>query len=490
MQQQDTGTVSAAAMHVPPLGLWTKLAYGFGAVANGVKDQGYNYFLMFFYSGVVGLDARLAGLAIFIALVIDAISDPLVGYISDHVRSRWGRRHPFMYASALPMALAYFFVWTPPDGLSQGALFAYLLVMAILTRTFITLYTVPSSALVPELSESYDARTDMMSYRYFFGWFGGASLSIIALAFLLVPTETIENGYFNTEGYRAYGYLAAILIFASIILSSWGTHHRIAYLKAAPPPADRTIGKIFREIVETLSNRSFLALFVAALFSSAATGIGAGLNHYLMGFFWEFTPGAVSQIQLGLFISCGVALAMSQIISRQIGKKKGALITGSAAMILTPLPYALRLIDLMPANGDPALFYLIFLFTLIDVALIITAQILISSMIADIVEQSEIKTGRRSEGLFFSAVSFSRKCTLGLGGIVVATILSLALFPEGAKPGEVSAESVRALGVYYVPIIFAVWLLMLSCVSLYTIDRDTHEANLTQLKNRQSSAST
>ena len=88
--------------------LWTKISYGAGAVAFGVKDNGFSYFLLLFYSQVIGIDARLVGLALTISLFVDAFMDPIVGYWSDNLRSRWGRRHPFMYAAALPITAAYF----------------------------------------------------------------------------------------------------------------------------------------------------------------------------------------------------------------------------------------------------------------------------------------------------------------------------------------------------------------------------------------------
>ena len=105
--------------------LWTKLAYGFGSVAYGVKDNGFSYFLLLFYSQVVGLDARLVGLALTIALMFDAIVDLAVGYWSDNFRSKWGRRHVFMYASAIPVAAFYFLIWAPPRDWSETALFWY-----------------------------------------------------------------------------------------------------------------------------------------------------------------------------------------------------------------------------------------------------------------------------------------------------------------------------------------------------------------------------
>ncbi len=93
--------------------LATRIAYGFGSVAYGVKESGFSYFLLLFYGTVVGVEPGLVGLAILIALVVDAISDPVVGYLSDHWRSRWGRRHPFMYAAGIPVSVSYFLVLEP-----------------------------------------------------------------------------------------------------------------------------------------------------------------------------------------------------------------------------------------------------------------------------------------------------------------------------------------------------------------------------------------
>ena len=117
-------------------GLRTKLFYGFGSVAYGIKDAGFGALLLLYYNQVVGLPAQLVGTAIMIALIFDAFADPIVGQISDNLRTRWGRRHPFMYASAIPVAVSYFFLWFPPH-LSQSGMFFYLIAMAIVVRTFI-----------------------------------------------------------------------------------------------------------------------------------------------------------------------------------------------------------------------------------------------------------------------------------------------------------------------------------------------------------------
>ena len=151
----------------------TKFFYGFGSISFGIKNNGFSYFVLFVYSSVLGLPAWMAGLALNLVLIADAITDPLVGYFSDRTRSRLGRRHPFMYAAALPVAITYYFLWTPPESLTDWELFSYLLFCAIVIRVFITFYEVPSVSLGPELTDNYVERTSLMSFRYFFGWFGG-----------------------------------------------------------------------------------------------------------------------------------------------------------------------------------------------------------------------------------------------------------------------------------------------------------------------------
>ena len=163
----------------------------------GSKDNGFNFLLLIFYNQLLGLPAQLVGLAIMIALIIDGFVDPLIGHISDRFRSRLGRRHPFMYASALPCALAYYFLWNPPAGLASGTLFWYLLATAITVRMLIALYEVPSAALLAELTEDYDLRTSLVVYRFFFGYFGAVLMGVIALSVFLRPTAGQAVGLLN-----------------------------------------------------------------------------------------------------------------------------------------------------------------------------------------------------------------------------------------------------------------------------------------------------
>ncbi|MEO0982448.1 MAG: MFS transporter [Pseudomonadota bacterium] len=469
---------------VPKPGLPTKIAYGIGSVAFGIKDNGFGFFLLLFYSQVLGVPAPLVGLAIMTALTADAFSDPIVGYWSDNARTRWGRRHPFLYGAAIPVGIIYYFIWNPPSGLSDMEMFAYLVVVAVAMRTLLTAVEVPGAALAAELTQDYDERTSFVSFRSFFGWTGGIIMAFVALSVFLVPTETIENGYFNVDGYGLYGLFSAIAITVATLVCAAGTHHRIPYLQEPPEARRVTLGLIFKEIRETLANSSFAALFAAAFFGFLAGAVGASLNHYINGFFWEFTTEQVALITLSILLSALLALIIAPIVSKAIGKKRGAIIVGILAFGLAPIMIILRLLGLLPENGDPLLFRLILVHAVIDTGLIIANQIMIVSMIADIVEQSEVKTGRRSEGIFFAAISFLRKIVSGVGILGASLVVAIAQIPEGATPDQVPAETIRNLGLFYAPAIFVLYTLMLICLSYYKIDRAAHEANLRTLAER------
>ena len=466
------------------LTLPTKLAYGFGAVAYGVKNNGFDYFLLLFYSQVMGVDAPLVGLALLIALLFDAFSDPVVGYLSDNTHSKWGRRHPWMYASAIPVAICYYLLWVPPAGLTGNELFPYILTLAILIRVCITLFEVPSSALAAELTEDYDERTSLLSYRFFFGWIGGTIMATIALAVFLAPTETIPNGILNKQGYGIYGIVAACVILIAILATALGTHRHIPNFKLPPPKKAMSIKRILSEVYETLANRSFLAVFLAALFGAVAAGLSAGLSFYISGYFWGFSADQISGLSFSIIASAFIALIMAPIISRSVGKKRGAIIIGILAFTIAPAPVVLRLLGLMPENGDPILYPIILVVIIIDVALMITFSILSTAMIADLVEDGEIRTKRRSEGVLFAATTFTRKAVQGFGVMAATVVLTLAQFPKGVAPGQVPDEAIFRLGLYYAPTLFVIWMLMIASLRLYRIDRDIHEDNLRTLAER------
>ena len=463
-------------------GFWTKFFYGFGSVAFGVKDNGFSVLLLIYYNQVLGLPAALAGLALMLALVMDSVVDPIVGHLSDNLHSRWGRRHPFMYAAALPTALAYLLLWFPPSGLSQQGLFGYLLVMAILVRSLITCYEIPSSALVAELTSDYDERTSYLSFRYFFGWMGGLTMSLLAFSVFLKATPKFPIGQLNPAGYHSYGIAAALVMLTGVLISSIGTHGAIPHLRKPPARRGLTAAQTVREILATVGDPPALALLGSGTLIAATSGVVFSLATYFSTYFWLMKPAQIAVLTFASFIAAGCALVLTPILSRRFGKKPTAIVIALISIAVTPIMILLRLVGVLPTAQTPGVLPLIFLHLIVTTTLGIITPILVSAMIADVVEHNELKTGRRTEGVLFAANAFLAKCVTGIGIFVSTTILSIAHFPAKAVPGKVPAGVLRDLAVTYSVTIAVLWTAAACCLFAYRITRERHAANLAALE--------
>ena len=456
-----------------------KLFYGFGSIAYGVKDFGFGTLLLFYYNQVIGLPAGEVSFAIALVLVFDAFADPIVGQISDSLRTAWGRRHPLMYASAVPVAVSYYFLWIPPHW-SHQALFYYLVAMAIIVRTFITMYEIPSSAMVPEMTDDYDQRTSFISIRYLFGVTAGVAMSVATFRYILFADAAHKTGQLNPAGYPRFALASAIIMVASILISARGTHR---YIPLFRPTVQRriTLTQMFREMATSLWHPQFIILVLAAIFGTLAIGLGAALLLYFNTYFWELTTK-----QIGLFGLAGLASAflapfMAGPVSKRLGKKNAALVFYFSCIALAITPISLRLLGLFPANGTTLLLVLLFSERTVSAVLGVGCLILFGSMMADVVDDSALKTGRRSEGLFFAFIGFITKLLSGAGTLIAGQLLFLAHFPDHADPATIDPAVVRHLALLYLPCIVGFYGIGIIALSRYRISREQHEENVRML---------
>lgn len=447
-----------------------------------MKDNGFNVLLLIFYNQVIGLSAGEAGLVVGLALVVDAFVDAFVGYSSDHLHSRWGRRHPFMYCAALPVALSYLLLWNPPSGAGHALLLAYLFAVAVLVRSCISLYEIPSAALGPELTTDYDERTSYMSYRYLFGWVGGVSMYVLAFAVFLKPSATHPVAQLNPEGYHRYALVAAIVMGVTILISAAGTHRAIPTLRSPPPRRRGPASTAVRETLQTLSNPSAVSLLGGGGFAYLASGMTFALTTYFNTYFWELSPKAISVLGFSSYISAVIAMVAAPALAKRFGKKQAAIAVASLYGVLAPSAQILRLLGLFPANGHPALLPTLFFVGVLVVALSIIPPILVSSMMSDVVDDSEVRTGRRSEGVLFAGNAFLLKCVSGLGLLGAGATLSAARFPNDAQPGRVAPETLGHLALIYTLAVVVLNLLSVICLLRYRISREQHLSNLRALE--------
>lgn len=471
----------------PPISPVTRLLYGVGSLAFGIKDNGFNVLLLLYYNQVMGLSARLVGTIAMVALLLDAFIDPIIGHISDRWRSAWGRRHPFMYVAAVPAGLTYLLLWNAPSNWSHAALAIYLLVTIIVVRSFLALYEIPSSALAAELSNDYDIRTGLLSYRTFFAWFGGVSMAFVAFIVFLRPDSDHPVGQLNPDGYANYGVVASVIMCVAILVSAAGTQRQIPWLQQ---PGHRAGGIVaaLREMAGSFSNRAFLVLLAAGVCSAMAAGIQITLSTYFNTYFWGFNSDQLSVLMLGVLVASALGAVAAPRLSRRFGKKRSAIALWLLSIVFYYCPFVLRLSDCFPANGSPLLLPVLLVTITISLTLIVSSSILTASMLADVSEESELSTGRRSEGLFFSANTFAQKCVSGVGLFTSGMILTLVHFPEEAVPGQVSEEVLRDLALTALPIQAALYLLSIGLIAAFPITRAAHEANLARLASRRSVA--
>jgi Na+/melibiose symporter-like transporter len=465
----------------PPLTLFTQITYSLGMLAYGVKEMTMGSMLLLYWSQVVKLPPAWVGAAIGAGLIVDAILDPLIGYASDNWRSKWGRRHPFMYASAVPSALAFYFLFNPPIGWPIEWMFVYMIATTLGLRILISFYEVPSAAIGAELTLDYDKRTTVMAYRFFFGGLGSALIATVTYGILFQPTAEDASGLLNLEGYQKLGLFGATVIFFSIIIASWGIHHFIPYFHIPPKEPFRPL-KMFREMFATLATRNFLILVASGVFGAIFTGVNAGLGRYLQAFFWEVTSKDLAVISSAGFLAPFLAILGSQLLSKRYGKKQTALGVLIAAVVVFLTPVSLRLIGLFPPNGSPWLVPLLWLDTLIWVSLLLITFIQAASMIADLAEEVAVKTGRRSEGVLFSADAIIRQSIVGVGTFVAGLILAWVSFPLDGKPGQVDQGILDSLAIFYLACAVILNVPAVGILYLYNHNRDQHEANLAILR--------
>jgi GPH family glycoside/pentoside/hexuronide:cation symporter len=464
----------------PRVGWPTKLAYGFGSIASAIKLRGLTAFLLIYYNQVIGLEAVVVSTIMMIALIFDAIIDPTIGQISDNFRSKWGRRHPFMLVSALPYALLFFLIWNPPAW-SDGALAAYLLVCLLSIRFFDTFFELPAQSLGPELVTDYDQRTTLMSIRAGFGVIGGLGMTLAAYNIFMKERPDGSGGILAREGYFEYSIVAAIIIVVAILVCTLGTARQIPWLRT-PPDRQLTPKVMISEIFGTLNNRAFFVIVAASMLAAVAGGVASGLELYWSLYFFELSQAQISGITTLQVVAAVTGLALAPLLARWLGKKQAGLTLFVIGLTCGIAPVSLRLLGLLPPNGDPALFtYLLFNQSILG-ALVSMVGVLLASMMADVVEDAEVRTGRRSEGLLFSANTLFSKMISGVGVFASGVMLTLAHFPTNSQRGMVPQETLNALGLLYVPTVTVLYSICIVVLLFFPINRKIHEENLRRIQ--------
>ena len=453
-----------------------RIMFAVGQIPEGVQSTSFGFFLLFFYNQVLGLSGFLASVAIVIALLVDAISDPVIGSWSDGFRHRWGRRHPFMYAGAVPFGLCFYLLFAPPAGLSEPEVFVWLVVFSVLTRTTQSVYSIPHTSLTAELSTDYQERTQLSSLRSVLQSVGMLMVFLIGLQIFFEATPDYPNGQLNPAAYPNFAIVFGLIIFIGVMLTAYGTHSHIPHLPQASPTAARfSFRNVVQEAGLAFGLRSFRSVVSTAVLFGMTMGMVSALSIYLGTLYFQFSLALIGlsfpASVLGMFLGAGLATPLGGFFQ----EKKTLLMGGLAWYAMwNTLPIMLSLAGLAPEPGDASLFYLVMVCNAICSMGIGVLTVMIGSMIADITDQHEAKYGNRSEGIYFAASSFASKAIGGFGVVISGVVIDLAGIQRSATVETVDPESLTTLALAMGPGVMILIGCTILAASFYDLSREKH----------------
>jgi GPH family glycoside/pentoside/hexuronide:cation symporter len=380
--------------------LRTKVLYGCGDVTISAKNSALNQFLLFFYADVVQLSPALVSAAIFLGKLWDAVTDPVMGYVSDTTRSRWGRRRPYVAGSAVPLALCFFLLFSPPIG-SPTVVFCYLLLMYVLLNSALTVYAVPYIAWGAELTRDYHERTTVVQVRSLFGVVGGVLGATAPVA--------IANSFSDQRwGYGAMGATLGAVMGAAALMTAVGVRERPRAGAAAASVAHFRTG-----LRQTFRNRDFRVVFATFCLMTVATALGQSIQLIVVKYWlqmYDFFP----VIALTFALSFAGSFPLWLWLSQRVGKRKAMLI-GLLLLCVTPFGWVI-------VQPGQRLAMLVFMVVGGSVSGSLT---LVMSSAVDVVDFDELETGERREGAYFGIWTLGLKSMSAFGILLGGGLLQL-----------------------------------------------------------------
>ncbi len=482
----SSSSASGSEARRAPLGVKFKLLYGSGALIEGITTAALTYFLLFYLTAVCGLSGTLAGTAMFLGLMIDALVDPLIGLVSDNTRSSMGRRLPYLVFGTVPLAIAFALLFSIPAGATGMVLMFYATLCSMSVRVGQSVFNLPYVAVGAEVTEDYDERSSVATWRVSFSMLGTFLAIGLGLGYFMAGT----GGLNNRPAYVPFAWACAALICLGGIGGAMATRSVLPRLHAAVP-TQSAHGSALRQFVAELRdifrNRSFVVLFVATLAFFVAQGMAGALAIYLNKYFWNLSTSGVQLVLIGATLGPLLGVPVYAVLSRRIEKKKLTIINFMIFVFGQMWPPLAHLAGLFPSN-ESLVTGILFCNALLAGSALVGAAIGAQSMMADAVDEHEHLFGVRREGLFFSGLAFGVKAASGLGGFLAGASLDLIHFPTEivSKGGDVQLtdDVIHHLGLIAGPVPALITLLAPLTLLAYTLSRQRHSIILQELEIR------
>ncbi|BAY29816.1 putative sugar transporter [Nostoc carneum NIES-2107] len=451
----------------------TKLAYGAGELGPAITANISIFFLLVFLTNVAGIPAGLAGSILMIGKIGEAINDPFVGFLTDKTKSRrWGRRLPWLLYGATPFGIFFFLQWIVPP-LSVWSLFWYYVAIGVISQVFYTVVHLPYTAMTPELTQDYDERTSLNSFRFTFS-IGGSILSLILSKIVFSVISDRQQQYLV---------LAAVCTVISILAlygCVYGTRDRVLAFEAKRIHLEELPSIPFTEQLKIVfTNRPFLFVIGIYLCTWLAVQITASIIPYFVVYCMHLQEADVPTVMIAVQGTALLMLFFWSSLSKRVGKRV-VYFLGISLWIIA----AIGLYFLQP--GQLNLLYLMAVMAGFGVS---TAYLIPWSMIPDVIELDELQTGQRREGVFYGFMVLLQKFGLAFGLFLVGNALQAYGFKEAvAGQTELPTQPDLALlairlAISPLPIICLIAGLVLTY--FYPITREMHAEIMLKLKQRQ-----
>jgi GPH family glycoside/pentoside/hexuronide:cation symporter len=458
-----------------------KMAYGAGDLGTAITTNLLSFFLLFFFTNVAGLDPALAGLVLLIGKIFDAINDPIIGVLSDRTKSKMGRRLPWMIYAAIPFGLSFFAQWLVPST-DKMVLFWYYAIVGIVFNTFFTAVNLPYTALTPEITQDYNERTSLNTFRFTFS-IGGSILSlfIAQLIFAFFKDPARQAGSCNAGGmqYIVLGAVCAIISSISIYWCVWGIKKR-AIASDRHRLHNESLGanteelSFFEQLKIVFSNRPFLFVIGIYFCSWLSLQITASIIPYFVVNWMKLQENDFILVTIAVQGTALLMLSVWSAVSKKFGKK-AAYFMGSGIWIIAQAGLFFL------HEGQVVMLYVL---AIMAGAGISTAYLIPWSMIPDVTDLDELETGQRREGIFYAFMVLLQKFGLAIGLFLLGLGLGWAKFKESVpcQPLPTQPDSALfAIRIAIGPLPTIALIIGLVLAYFYPITREVHTEILMRL---------
>ena len=453
-----------------PLNLKTKLGYGVGEISKEIPGSILVFFLLFFFTDVVGLSPGLAGSVLLVGKVWDAVNDPVVGWLSDRTQSRWGRRFPWMLWGAVPLGVSFWMLWLIPPLTSQWQLFCYYTAVLFLFYAALTVIAVPHSTLAAELTQTYNERTQLASFKSAFS-IGSSILGLIIaqLVFALV----VDTG----RRYAVLGGICGIIVIGAVYGCVWATFNRFWQLQAtrirAEPTPQKSVG---RQVWNILKLRPFLYLMGVYFCSWVALQATAAVLPYFVITAMGLPDQHFTQMILAVQGTALIMMFFWSPIGQRIGKR-------ATYCWGIPLTVVAQIGLFLLSPGQVGWMYALGVLAGIGLS---TAYLVPWSMLPDVLDLDELQTGQRREGIFCGLMVQLQKLGTAMSIFLVGKILEGAGYISQSSGNELAItqpdSALTAIRWLLGPLPAIVLIAGIFFAARYSITRQMHGQILLQLQ--------